>query len=141
MREHGYLELDRRRATALQVAQARGLPTLVTAHLGDKVSVVVGRMRADAVSQLPVVDEESRLVGIVTEVDLLRHLLTGGAEAAEQPVSQLAIPEVRAVPAEVRFEEILQDLMAAKVVVLVDDGHRPRGILTMIDALEFLASA
>jgi hypothetical protein len=27
------------------------------------------------------------------------------------------------------------------VVVLVDDARRPRGILTMIDALEFLAAA
>jgi cystathionine beta-synthase len=141
MREHGFLELDRRRATALQVAQARGLPTLVTARPGDKVSDVVSRMRSDAVSQLPVVDEEGKLVGMVTEIDLLRHLLTGGAEAADQPVAQLASLEVRALPADTPFEEILPDLTAAKVVVLVDEAGRPRGILTMIDALEFLAAA
>jgi cystathionine beta-synthase len=141
MREHGFMELDRHRATALQVAQARGLPTLVTAHPGDKVSAVVGRMRTDAVSQLPVVDEEGKLTGLVTEVDLLRHLLTGGAEAAETPVGRLAGPEVRALPADTPFEEILTDLTGAKVVVLVDEAGRPRGILTMIDALEFLASA
>ena len=140
MREHGFLELDRRRATALQVAQARGLPMLVTAQPGDKVSVVVGRMRADAVSQLPVVDDSGALVGLVTEVDLLRHLLTGGSEAAEHTVAQLAGPEVRAVPADTPFEDILPDLTGAKVVVLVDEAGRPRGILTMIDALEFLAA-
>jgi cystathionine beta-synthase len=141
MREHGFMELDRHRATALQVAQVRGLPTLVTAHPGDKVSAVVSRMRTDAVSQLPVVDEEGKLTGLVTEVDLLRHLLTGGAEAAETPVGRLAGPEVRALPADTPFEEILTDLTGAKVVVLVDEAGRPRGILTMIDALEFLASA
>jgi cystathionine beta-synthase len=141
MREHGFLELDRRRATALQVAQARGLPTLVTAHPGDRVSAVVGRMRADAVSQLPVVDDAGTLVGLVTEVDLLRHLLTGGPEAAEHTVAQLAGPEVRSVPVDTPFEDILPDLTGAKVVVLVDEGGRPRGILTMIDALEFLAAA
>jgi len=140
MREHGFLELDRRRATALQVAQARGLPMLVTAQPGDKVSVVVGRMRADAVSQLPVVDDSGALVGLVTEVDLLRHLLTGGSEAAEHTVAQLAGPDVRAVPADTPFEDILPDLTGAKVVVLVDEAGRPRGILTMIDALEFLAA-
>jgi cystathionine beta-synthase len=140
MREHGFLELDRRRATALQVAQARGLPTLVTAQPRDTVSVVVGRMRADAVSQLPVVDDDGRLVGMVTEVDLLRHLLTGGAEAAEHSVAQLASPKVRTLPADTPFEDILPDLTGAKVVVLVDEDGRPRGILTMIDALEFLAA-
>jgi cystathionine beta-synthase len=141
MREHGFLELDRRRATALQVAQARGLPTLVTARPGDRVSAVVARMRADAVSQLPVVDDAGELQGLVTEVDLLRHLLTGGPEAAEQPIGQLASRDVRAVPTDTPFEEMLPDLTSAKVVVLVDEAGRPRGILTMIDAVEFLAAA
>jgi cystathionine beta-synthase len=141
MREHGFLVLDRRRATALQVAQARGLPTLVTARPGDKVSAVVARMRADAVSQLPVVDEAGELRGIVTEVDLLRHLLTGGPDASEGPIGPLASTDVRTLPTETPFEEMLPDLTSAKVVVLVDDARRPRGILTMIDALEFLAAA
>jgi len=141
MREHGFLEIDRRRATALQVAQARGLPTLVTARPSDKVSAVVGRMRSDAVSQLPVVDDDGRLVGLVTEVDLLRHLLGAGSDAADDPIEALTGPEPRSVPAETPFEEILADLTAAKVVVLVDEAGRPRGILTLIDALEFLAAA
>ena len=141
MREHGFLEIDRRRATALQVAQVRGLPTLVTARPGDKVSAVVARMRTDAVSQLPVVNEAGELQGLVSEVDLLRHLLTGGPEAADDPVDGLASAEVRALPADTPFEEVLPDLTAAKVVVLVDAARRPRGILTMIDALEFLAAA
>ncbi|HMK07986.1 MAG TPA: pyridoxal-phosphate dependent enzyme, partial [Anaerolineales bacterium] len=141
MREHGFLEVDRRRATALQVAQARGLPSLVTASPNDKVSAVVGRMRSDAVSQLPVVDDGGRLVGLVTEVDLLRHLLSGGSEAADDPIGGLAGPEPRSVPAETPFEEILPDLTAAKAVMLVDEAGRPRGILTLIDALEFLAAS
>jgi CBS domain-containing protein len=80
-------------------------------------------------------------VGLVTEVDLLRHLLTGGPEAAEDTVAQLAGPEVRSVPVDTPFQDILPDLTGAKVVVLVDEAGRPRGILTMIDALEFLAAA
>lgn len=141
MREHGFLELDRRRATAIQVAQARGLPTLVAAHPDDTISDVVGRMRSYAVSQLPVVDEAGQLVGLVTEVDLLRHLLIGGLDSAEHAVGELASREVRAFPAETPFEELLPDLTAAKVIVLLDEVGRPRGILTMIDALEFLAAS
>jgi CBS-domain-containing membrane protein len=56
-------------------------------------------------------------------------------------VAQLAGPEVRSVPVDTPFQDILPDLTGAKVVVLVDEDGRPRGILTMIDALEFLAAA
>jgi hypothetical protein len=56
-------------------------------------------------------------------------------------VGQLAGRDVRAVPIDTPFEEMLPDLTAAKVVVLVDEARRPRGILTMIDAVEFLAAS
>jgi len=141
MREHGFLEFDRRRASALQVAHARGLPALVTAVPKDTVSEVVARMRSHAVSQLPVVDDQGNLVGLVSEVDLLRHVVNGGPEAAEQTMADVAGREVRAYPAETPFEELLPDLLSAKVVVLVDEIGQPRGILTMIDALEFLAAS
>jgi cystathionine beta-synthase len=90
MREHGFLEFDRRRASALQVAHARGLPALVTAAPEDTVSEVVARMRDHAVSQLPVVDGQGNLVGLVSEVDLLRHVVNGGAEAADQTMADVA---------------------------------------------------
>jgi hypothetical protein len=48
--------------------------------------------------------------------------------------------EFRTAPAEAPLEEVLPDLLRAKVVVLVDELRRPEGILTVIDALEFLAA-
>jgi cystathionine beta-synthase len=140
MREHGFLEFDRLRASALQVAQSRGLPTLVTAAPQDTVSEVVARMRAHAVSQLPVVDGQGSLVGLVSEVDLLRHMVNAGPQAAEQTMAAVASREAPAYPSDTPFEDLLPDLLSAKVVVLVDEIGQPRGILTMIDALEFLAA-
>jgi CBS-domain-containing membrane protein len=48
-------------------------------------------------------------------------------------------PDVRTAQPEAPLREILPDLMAKKVVVLLDELERPVGILTIIDALEFLA--
>jgi cystathionine beta-synthase len=141
MREHGFLDVDRRRATALQVARARGLPTLVTTGLEDRISDVVARMREYAVSQLPVVDDQGALAGLVSEVDLLRHVVQGGTEAAGRSVGEVVNREVHRASTETPFQELLADLLTAKVVVLVDDLGRPAGILTMIDALEFLSGA
>ncbi|HET7009212.1 MAG TPA: pyridoxal-phosphate dependent enzyme [Anaerolineales bacterium] len=141
MREHGFLETDRRRATIMDVARARGLPTLVTASPSDRVGEVIGRMREHAVSQLPVLDEAGSLVGLVSEVDLLRHLLmNGGEEAARQPIEGIVARDVRAWMADAPFEEVLPEVLASKVIVLLDDLRRPVGILTMIDALDYLAA-
>jgi hypothetical protein len=38
------------------------------------------------------------------------------------------------------LDQVLPDLLSRKVVVLTDEARRPSGILTVIDALEFVAS-
>jgi cystathionine beta-synthase len=141
MRENGFVTVDRRRATALHVTRARGLPTVVTASPGDVVGDVIGRMRQHAVSQLPVVDAGGALIGIVAEVDLLRYLLSeGGETASRRSIESIVDGTVRAFPAETPFEEVLPEVLTSKVIVLTDDWRRPVGILTMIDALEYLSS-
>jgi cystathionine beta-synthase len=142
MREHGFLETDRRRATAMEVARARGLPTLVVASPPDRVGDVIARMRQHAVSQLPVVNDSGQLVGLVTEVDLLHHLLADGREAgARQPIEAIMERDVHTLRGEAAFDEVLPEVMSSKVVVIVDELDRPTGILTMIDALEYLAAS
>ncbi len=142
MREHGFFEVDPRRATALEVAQARGLPALITARPEDPLAEVISRMRQHAVSQLPVIDDEGRLVGMVTEVELLDHMLSAEHEhAPDEAIGPLVNPEVRTALAETPLAEILPDLLVNKVVVLTDEFHHPVGILTAIDALEFIAPA
>lgn len=139
MREHGFLEADRRRISAIQVAQARGLPELVTVRPEDTVQEAVARMRGAAVSQLPVVDEKGGLTGLVSEVDVLRHLLERGPEASEDRVAEVDGSQLHAASADMPFEELMPELLASRVVVLVDEIGQPCGILTMIDGLEYLA--
>ncbi|MGH2605026.1 MAG: pyridoxal-phosphate dependent enzyme, partial [Anaerolineales bacterium] len=141
MRENGFLEWDRERVTVQQVAQARGLPSLVVAAEADPMLEVIGRMRAHAVSQLPVVGEAGTLVGMVSEVDLLSHLVTAGHEHPPgETIRGIINRDVPTARAETPFQEILPELLSKKVAVLVDDAGKPVGILTMIDALEFLAA-
>ena len=141
MRENGFLAEGRRAITVGQVAQARGLAQLVTALETDRVGDVVARMRKHGISQLPVVDDGGQLLGLVSEVELLNHLITEGGEAGAEGTLELLINRaVRTAKSGAPLEEALPDLMARKVVVLVDDESRPDGILTMIDALEYLAS-
>ncbi len=140
MREHGFLEFRRQEATAEQVATARGLPTLITARPDSRKLEVIARMREHGISQLPVVDEEGRLLGMVSEVELMQHMLASDHEHSPQETIQDVINrQVRTAPPESKLEDVLPDLVANKVVVLVDPMQQPVGILTLIDALEFLA--
>lgn len=141
MRENGFLATGRRAVTVGQVSQARGLAQIVTALETDRVGEVVARMRKHAISQLPVVDGAGRLLGMVSELELLNHLLAeGGEPGAEGTIELLINREVRTALSGAPLEDALPDLMARKVVVLVDNERKPDGILTMIDALEYLAS-
>lgn len=139
MREHGFLEPGPRRVSVREVARARGLPQLVTARSGDQLTEVIARMRQHAISQLPVVDERGTLVGVVSEVDLLDRMLANQHDGAVT-IDAMVNREIVTTSPERPLEELLPELVASKVIVLTDPDRKPVGILTVIDALEYLAS-
>jgi cystathionine beta-synthase len=138
MREHGFLIPERARVPAGQVAAARGLPVLITARPEDRLVEVIGRMRQHAVSQLPVVDAEGRLTGLVSEVELLDQMLSSDHLPGETIAGMVNQRVSVAGPAD-PLDQVLPELLSRKVVVLTDGERRPSGILTVIDALEFMA--
>jgi predicted transcriptional regulator len=101
---------------------------------------VIGRMRQNGIDQLPVVDADGRLVGLVTELELLNHMLSSDHDhPPDETIQEMINTDVRTSRSATPLVEVLSDLMQRKVVVLVDDSQRPAGILTIIDALEYLA--
>ena len=140
MREHGFPVPAGERATVAEVAQSSHSIDLVTARPDDKIRDVIDRMRASAVSQLPVVDDKGRLKGVVAEIDLLKHLI----ESEQDPLSVMTIAsvvkkDVPMVSSETAFDIALPIITQHKVVVLVDASETPLGILTVIDALAWLS--
>jgi cystathionine beta-synthase len=140
MQEHGFMERYRSQVTVQQVAKTRGLPSLITATPDDRVMDVIGRMRENDISQLPVVGEGGVLEGIVSEVELLEHMLTNDHKSGQAiTIEHMVNRDVRSARLDAQLDEVLPDLTAKKVVVLTDELDRPQGILTIIDALEYLA--
>lgn len=140
MKEHGFLPVDQRRVSALEVASARGLPALITASQDDRLRDVIARMRQNGIDQLPVISPESGLVGMVTEVELLNHMLSSDHQhPPEETIEAMINRDVHTHRSTTPLVDVLPELMQRKVVVLTDDIDRPVGILTIIDALEYLA--
>jgi cystathionine beta-synthase len=140
MREHGLLPFDQRRISALAVARARGLPALIMATTQDTVADVIALLRHNGIDQVPVVDDDRVLLGMVSELELLNHMLSDEEpHSPDETIAGLINREMRTADSGAPLHEVLPDLMSSKVVVLVDDQRRPEGILTIIDALEYLA--
>ncbi|MCZ6530304.1 MAG: pyridoxal-phosphate dependent enzyme [Chloroflexi bacterium] len=139
MRENGFLEPDRRRVPVREIASARGLSDLIIATEDDPLQEVVARMRDNGVSQLPVVDNQGQLVGLVSEVDLLDHMLKSDHDAA-MSIAPMVNQDVGSAYETDPLEDVLPELVSRKVIVLRDEAGGPTGIVTVIDALEYVAA-
>jgi len=138
MRENGFLPSARDAASVGDVLQTNSSRALLTARSSDPLTEVVARLRAHDISQLPVVDDSGRLIGIVTEMDLLEHLLH--ADHIHDPAETIAAmvnPNVITLPRRASLNAALDALEHGKVVAVAEEGS-PVGILTKIDLIDFL---
>jgi cystathionine beta-synthase len=109
---------------------------VITARRTDRVEAVVKRMRENDISQMPVLDDSGRTVGMIHEYDLLNFLIEGKHRLSEvvdplvQPIQGVVGPETPIA----RLREIFND----DNVAVVKEGEKVTGILTKIDLIEFL---
>ncbi len=138
MRENGYLESALEEAHARHVLQSKKIRKVFTTGSDAKLRDVIGQMKALDVSQLPVVDN-GKLVGMVTEVDLLNHMLFAPAAApADEPIAGIVDPDVTTVAPDTAMETLMSVFATAGVAVVID-GEAVTGIITKIDLLDFLS--
>jgi cystathionine beta-synthase len=112
---------------------------LVSATVQDTVGAVIGRMKSDNISQMPVVDDQGVLSGMISEVDLLNYLLSG-AGGMDHAICDIISSEVRTVRPESALDTLAEIAGAGMVAVVVDESGRPTGIVTKIDLIDYLAN-
>ncbi|MHB0965679.1 MAG: cystathionine beta-synthase [Bellilinea sp.] len=138
MRENGYLPASRSEDTVAALIDFSSKGPVITATSGERITAVVEKMKAYEISQLPVVDDTGRLIGIVSEVDLLDHLLHAGhIHDPEETISGIINPSVVTVEPGSSIELLLSVFDRGKVAVIVADG-RPVNVLTKIDLIDYL---
>jgi cystathionine beta-synthase len=135
MRENGFLEDQPGLGTVRDLLQGKA-GTIVSATPNDKVRDVVATLKSLGISQLPVL-ENGKLKGIVAEVDLLRHLVSGSG-TLDSPIAGLIESDYATVTPETKIELLQQVLSDAKMAIVAErDGVV--GIITKIDLIDFLA--
>lgn len=140
MRENGFLERSwiEIRADDIQAAKADG--ELITASPADLMTDVVTRLKQYNVSQLPVVDDNGRLLGMVTEIDLLNHMLIGEhTHEPDETIESIIDTNVPVVQPGTPLETLMA-IFSTNSAVVIATGDVAQGILTKIDILDFLSS-
>jgi cystathionine beta-synthase len=77
MRENGFLEAEWGEALLNEVLAVKSLRELITARVDDRQKDVIEQMKKYDISQVPTLNPDGTLAGLVTEVDLLKHMLEG----------------------------------------------------------------
>ncbi len=138
MRENGYLEAAWSEITLRELVAAKG-DGLITANTGDSVATVINLMKNHDISQVPVLNPNGTLAGLVSEVSLLQHMLEGGgAHSPKETIESMVRPARGAYPGYTLLEEVLSSIVEGNVI-LVTERDRPTGILTKIDILDYIA--
>ena len=100
---------------------------------------VIARMKERDISQMPVLNADGTLAGLVSEVDLLKHLLESGhTHDPEETIETIVEPSIPVFTANALLEDVLPKFLESPVI-LVEEDDQPVGILTKIDVLDFMA--
>jgi cystathionine beta-synthase len=139
MRENGFLEVEWGEVSLYEVLASKATQGLITARVDDRHADVIALMKEHDISQVPALNPDGSLAGLVTEVDLLMHMLAGDhIHTPDESIAGTVQPAEAVFSAQSSLEEVLPSIVDG-YVVLVTEGDRPIGILTKIDVLDFIS--
>jgi cystathionine beta-synthase len=137
MRDNGLMMDGSQIGTVGDLVLARLPFSLISVQSHEKVGDVIGKMKENGISQLPVMDGD-KVLGLIHEVDLLKLLLSGvgNAQSSIEPIVQGNFPTVTE---DETLESVSQIFtrMSKEAVMVVRDGV-PRDIITKIDLIDYL---
>ena len=109
---------------------------VVTVSPKDSLLTVYGRMKLYDVSQLPVLDEDGSLAGIIDEMDIL--MTVGNDEAHfSKEVAEAMTSNLKTFGLKTPLEDLIPILEEGMVPIIQDEGGF-HGIITRIDIINYL---
>ena len=141
MRENGFLDQAWTDIRAGDIHSKKDSGLIYTARTTDLLLDVVTLMKDHNISQLPVINAGDRLVGLVSEIDLLNHmLLADHVHKANETIEGMINTDVPVVSPNTRLETLMSLIKDRAAVVIVNNNDQVKGILTKIDILDYLSS-
>ncbi len=139
MRENGFLESAWEATRLSEVLADKTQSELYTASIADRMTDVIARMKEHDISQMPVVKADGTPAGLVSEVNLLKHLFEGGhTHKPEETIESIVEPSIPVFTSNAFLQDVLPKFFESPVILVTEEEH-PVGILTKIDVLDFMA--
>jgi cystathionine beta-synthase len=133
MRDNGFAE-EKGAGTVRDLLN--GKRAVITARKGQRVDQVVEAMRQHGISQMPVMSEDGRAVGMIHEYDLLNALVANKAKFADT-IDSIVAPLQGVVSPETSLNRLREVFNQDKVAV-VKEGEKILAIVTKIDLIEYM---
>ena len=117
--------------------------TAVFVRPQDNLRTVFARMRSADVSQLPIIDENGRVVGLVDESDVLAALLTESDDpntVFARPVKDVMVTRLETISADAPIADLVP-LFRKDYIAIVMDGDRFLGVATRLDLINYFRIA
>ena len=141
VRENGFLSTDWSELPLSEILATKSVQGLITARISDRITDVIAQMKQHDISQMPVLYPDGKLGGLVTEINLLKHLLDNKDFASpDETLIEVVSPAQTIFPVETPVETVLPLIMEGQVVLVVEQDQ-PVGILTKIDVLGYIAQS
>jgi cystathionine beta-synthase len=136
MRENGFLgEEEKGFGTVRDLLAGKPKQGVVTVSPAATLREVIDTLKSHGISQVPVV-KEGKLFGLVHEVDVLRHLLSGSA-TQESTIESIIESDYATVTPATKVELLKGVLGDAKLAVVME-GEAVVGVVTKIDLIDYL---
>jgi cystathionine beta-synthase len=141
--QEGFTHPDRHGTVGDIVVSRTSEGNTVSVRPDDPLRTVFARMRSADVSQLPVIDANERVVGLVDESDVLAAMLTdeGGANRAfARPVKDVMVTRLDTISAAAPIAELVP-LFRKDHIAIVMDGDQFLGVATRLDLINYFRLA
>ncbi|MEA2906764.1 MAG: cystathionine beta-synthase [Alphaproteobacteria bacterium] len=137
--QEGWTHPERRGTVRDVVINRYSEGTAIVVRPDDNLRTVFSRMRSSGVSQLPVIDERGRVVGLVDESDVLASLITdpdGSNTVFARPVEDVMTTRLETISAEAPLAELVP-LFRKDYTAIVMDGDQFVGVATRLDLINY----
>ena len=138
MRQQGFFQADWEVGTVGDVMRVIGRRDVIALDVNERVERATGLFKEHGISQMPVLDA-GKLVGILTESDLLHQMMTGRVDKSTV-VAEVMERKVSTVSMHASSAELPRIFERGEVAIVVDEQRQVLGIVTKMDLIEMLAS-
>ncbi|MEL6347365.1 MAG: cystathionine beta-synthase [Myxococcota bacterium] len=136
MEENGFLESDNNLGDVAGLLARRGARKLLSIAPGASLADAINVFKEHGISQLPLLDKDGQVIGVVAERTLLTRALEGGTMNID--VAELADVDYCTVEPQTEIT-VLTELFRRYRLAIVLGNHKPVDIITRIDLIDYIS--